>query len=258
MNRWRLRWCAAQSRSRRRTESCASTTAMAMARWIENFNDQLIQSQTTRSFPLDMGVGPDGSTFISQGGIVTRSGLVSGGEGTAQTGGILRISPDGKTSELFASSAREPFVAVNPKTGLVTATDQQGNYIPSSVSYLVRRGDNFGFLQLNPEKLAPPLAWVPHDQDNSSSSESWIIGKGMGPFDGTLIHLSYGTGRMFIISPDLDAPIPQGAVIPLDLKTDLPLLHARMNLKGDAFWLAGFLIWGTRTTTTWSLGRLRR
>jgi mono/diheme cytochrome c family protein len=63
---------------------------------------------------------------------------------------------------------------------------------------------------------------------------------------------------MFLISPDLDAPIPQGAVIPLDLKTDLPLLHARMNLKGDALWLAGFQIWGTRTTTTWALGRLRR
>ena len=228
------------------------------ADWFENFNDQLIQSQTTRSFPLGMGIGPDGSTYVSQGGIVTRSGLVSGGEGTAQTGGILKISPDGRTSELFASGAREPFVAVNPKTGVVTATDQQGNYIPSSVSYLVRRGDNFGFLQDKPEKLAPPLAWIPHDQDSSSASEAWILGKGMGPWDGKLVHISYGTGRMFIISPDLDAPVPQGAVIPLDLKTDLPLLHATMNLRGDALFLAGFQIWGTRTTTNWALGRLRR
>lgn len=227
------------------------------ADWFENFNDQLIQSQTTRSFPLGMGIGPDGSTYISQGGIVTRSGLISGGEGTTQTGGILKISPDGRSSELFASGAREPFVAVNPKTGVVMATDQQGNYIPSSVSYLVRRGDNFGFLQDNPEKLAPPLAWVPYDQDSSSTSEAWILGKGMGPWDGKLVHLSYGTGRMFIISPDFDAPVPQGAVIPLDLKTDLPLLHAAMNRRGDALYLAGFQIWGTRVGTNWALGRLR-
>jgi mono/diheme cytochrome c family protein len=228
------------------------------ADWIENFNDQMIQSQTTRSFPLDMGVAPDGYTYVSQGGIVTRSGLVSGGEGTRDTGGILRISPDGRSSELFAHSAREPFVAVNPKTGLVTASDQQGNYIPSSVSYLVRRGDNFGFLQLNPDKLAPPLAWIPHELDTSSSSEAWIFGKAMWPYDGKLVHLSYGTGRLFIISPDLDAPVPQAAVIPLEIKTDLPLLHARMNVPGDALWVAGFQIWGTRTTTNWSLGRLRR
>src|SRR5205085_1740645 len=106
--------------------------------------------------------------------------------------------------------------------------------------------------------LAPPLVWIPHEQDTSSSGETWILGKGMGPFDGKLVHLSYGTGRMFLISQDLDAPIPQGAAIPLDLKTDLPLLHARMNLKGDALWLAGFQIWGTTTKTNWSLGRLRR
>ena len=227
------------------------------ADWFENFNDQMIQSQTTRSFPLGMGIGPEGSTYVSQGGIVTRSGLISGGEGTAQTGGILKISPDGRTSELFAAGAREPFVAVNPKTGVVTATDQQGNYIPSSVSYLVRKGDNFGFVQDNPVKLTPPLAWVPYDQDSSSTSEAWIMGRGMGPWDGKLVHLSYGTGRMFVISPDLDAPVPQGAVIPLDLKTDLPLLHATMNLRGDALFLVGFQIWGTRTTTNWALGRLR-
>ncbi len=228
------------------------------ADWFENFNDQLIQSQTTRSFPLDMGVGPDGSTYISQGGIVTRSGLVSGGEGTSETGGILKISPDGRSSELFATGAREPFVNVNAKTGEVTATDQQGHYIPSSVSYLVRRGDEFGFLQLEPKKLTPPIVWIPHEQDTSSSAETWLLGKGMGPFDGKLLHLSYGTGRLFLISQDLDAPVPQGAAIPLDLKTDLPLLHGRMNLKGDALWLAGFQIWGTATKTNWSLGRLRR
>ena len=80
----------------------------------------------------------------------------------------------------------------------------------------------------------------------------------MGPWNERLLHLSYGTGRMFLITPDLDAPVPQGAVIPLDLKTDLPLLHGRMNLRGDAVFLAGFQIWGTRTTTNWALGRLRR
>lgn len=227
------------------------------ADWFENFNDQMIQSQTTRSFPLDMAMGPDGSTYVSQGGIVTQSGLISGGEGTPDTGAILRISPDGRTSERFASGAREPFVTVHPKTGVVTATDQQGHFIPSSVSYLVRRGDDFGFLREKPEKLALPLVWIPHEYDSSSTSESWILGKGMGPFDGRLLHLSYGTGRLFLISPDLDAPSPQGAAIPLDLKTDLPLLHARMNPQGDAMFLAGFQIWGTRTLTNWGLGRLR-
>ena len=84
-----------------------------------------------------------------------------------------------------------------------------------------------------------------------------MVGQGMGAWSGRLLHLSYGTGRVFLISPDLDAPMPQGAVIPLDLKTDLPLLHGRMNLRGDALFFAGLQIYGASATNNWALGRLR-
>lgn len=227
------------------------------ADWFENFSDAMIQSQTTRSFPLDMAMGPDGSTYVTQGGIVSRSGMPAGGEGTEHTGAIVKITPDGRTAQAVGSNAREPYVTVHPTTGLVTATDQQGHYIPSSVCYVVRPGADFGYPEKEPAKLTPPLAWVPYDQDTSSSSELWMVGEGMGPWNGRLLHLSYGTARVFLITPDLDAPVAQGAVIPLDLKTDLPLLHARMNLRGDAVFLAGLQIYGTRATTNWSLGRLR-
>lgn len=227
------------------------------ADWFENFSDVMRQSQTTRSFPLDMAIGPDGSAFITQGGIVSRSGLISGGEGTPDTGAILKISPDGRSLQTIAMGAREPFVAVHPKTGVITATDQQGHYISSSVCYYVRPGDNYGYVQDTLAKPSPPLVWIPYEQDTSSTSEAWMVGDKMGAWNGRLLHLSFGTGRVFVIAPDLEAPVAQGAVIPLDLKTDLPLLHARMNPKGDALFFAGFQIWGTRATTNWALGRLR-
>jgi glucose/arabinose dehydrogenase/mono/diheme cytochrome c family protein len=227
------------------------------ADWFENFSDLVIQAQTTRSFPLDMAIGPDGSTYVAQGGIVSRSGMAAGGEGTAHTGGIVRISPDGRTAELIGAHAREPYLAVHPRTGVVTATDQQGHYIPSSVCYLVQPGADFGYPEKQPAKLTPPLVWVPHAQDTSSASQLWMVGEGMGPWNGRLLHLSYGTARLFVITPDLDAPVPQGAVIPLDLQTDLPLLHARMNPRGDAVFFAGLQIYGTRSTPFTALGRLR-
>ena len=227
------------------------------ADWYENFSDQLVQSQNTRSFSLDMTMAPDGSTFVTQGGIVDQSGIKSGGTGTVHTGGVLKISPDGRSSKLFAKGAREPFIAVHPETGVVTGTDQQGHYIPSSVTYLIREGDSFGFPEKEPSQITPPLAWIPHDQDTSSTSQVWMTGQGMGPWQGRLLHLSYGTGRIFVIAPDFDAPVPQAAVIPLNFKTDLPLLHARMHPAGDAVFFAGFQIWGTRTTAKWALGRLR-
>lgn len=227
------------------------------ADWFENFSDLVLQSQTTRSFPLDMAVAPDGSTILTQGGIVSRSGMPAGGDGTPHTGAIMRISADGRSLQVIGTGAREPYATVHPQTGVITATDQQGHFIPSSVCYLVRSGDDFGFLRAQPAKLAPPLVWVPHDQDTSSASELWMMGQGMGAWNGRLLHLSYGTARLFLVSPDLDAPVAQGAVIPLDLKTDLPLLHARMNLRGDAVFFAGLQIYGTNASTNWALGRLR-
>lgn len=227
------------------------------ADWYENFNDQMIQSQSTRSFPLDMALGPDGSTYVTQGGIVTTSGIKSGGAGTVHTGAVLRVAPDGRSAHAFVTGAREPFVTVHPVTGVVTGSDQQGHFTPSSVAYLFRQGDHFGFPEENPVKLTPPLVWIPHEQDSSSTSQVWMIGNRLRQWDGRLLHLSYGTGRLFLVSPDLEAPVPQAAVIPLDLKTDLPLLHARVHPDGAAVFLAGFQIWGTRTTVPWILGRLR-
>jgi mono/diheme cytochrome c family protein len=226
------------------------------AYWFENFNDQLLQSYSTRAFPLDMAIGPDGSTFVTQGGI-GRPRLESGAYESPQPAAILKISPDGRSSQIFATGAREAYVAVHPRTGLVTATDQQGPFIPSSLCYLVRPGDEYGFNIENPDLLALPLVWIPHEQDNSSSSEVWMLGAGMGPWNGRLLHLSYGNGRLLLIAPDLEAPQPQGAVIPLDFKTDLPLLHARLHPRGDAVFLAGFQIYDSQVSTPWALGRLR-
>ncbi|RXK54913.1 c-type cytochrome [Oleiharenicola lentus] len=235
----------------------ADTDANGEADRYDNFNDHVIQSQTTRSFPLDMAIGPDGSTYVSQGGITTGTGIQSGGTGTPHAGAILKISPDGRSSEVFARAAREPFVTVHPRTGTVTGTDQQGHFVPASVGYVFRKGDNFGFPEATPEKLTPPLVWIPHAQDTSSASQVWTPGEGFGIWSDKLLHLSYGRGRLFLISPDFAAPTPQGAVIPLGLETDLPLLHGRRAVDSRAMWFAGFQIWGTRTKTMWSLGRLR-
>lgn len=221
------------------------------ADWYENFSDAMRQSQSTRTFPLDMDIGPDGSTFVSAGGIAL------GGAGTPFAGGIARISPDGNTAELISIGAREPYVTVHPRTGMLTGTDQQGNFVPSTACYLIRPGADFGFGREKPPILTPPLAWIPHTEDNSSASQLWLTGAKMGPFSEQLLHLSYGSGGLFLIRPDLEAPMPQGAVIPLGMDTRMPLLQGRMHPDGASVFLAGFQIYDSRTPDLWALARLR-
>lgn len=221
------------------------------ADWYENFSDAMLQSQSTRSFPLDMDIGPDGSTYVSAGGIAL------GGGGTPFGGGVARIRPDGKTAELISQGGREPYVTVHPDTGFITGTDQQGNYIPSSVCYVIRPGDHFGFGSENPPKLTPPLVWIPHTEDNSSASQVWLTGEKFGKLNAKLLHLSYGTGGLFLICPDLAGRIPQAAVIPLGFDTRIPLLQGRMHPNGDSVFLTGFKIYDSRAFNQWGFARLR-
>ncbi len=228
------------------------------ADWYENFCDLMRQSQSTRAFPLDMAMGPDGSTYVTEGGIANGvSGPSATGKGSTTLGVVTRIAPDGKSIETIATGMREGYVAVHPKTGFMTGTDQQGQFVPSSPVYAIRPGDNFGFGEEKPAKLTPPLLWIPHTEDNSCASQIWLSGKSFGPLDDKLLHLSYGNGSLLLISPDLDTPIPQGAVIPLGLDTGLPLLHAHSQLDGGAIWVAGFQVYDSRTPTLQGLGRLR-
>jgi cytochrome c2 len=218
------------------------------ADWYENFSDAWAQSASSRAFALDMAVAADGSTFISQGGI---------GLGTPFAGAVTRISADGQEAKIISKRAREPYLALNPETGLLTATDQQGNYIPSSVCYLVKPGANFGFGEPQPAQLTAPLVWIPHHEDNSCASQLWLQGAGMGVFAGKLLHLSYGRGTPLLICPDLESPVPQGAVIPLGLQTEIPLLHARMHPSNRSFFACGFQIYDSRAAKNWGICRIR-
>ena len=218
------------------------------ADWYENFSDVWVQSSSTRAFPLDMAVAADGTTFVSQGGI---------GMGTPFAGAITQISADGKQAKIISRRAREPYLTLHPDSGLLTSTDQQGNFIPSSVCYLVKPGADFGFGDPRPAQLTPPLVWIPHHEDNSCASQLWVRGREMGAFSGKLLHLSYGNGTPLLICPDLDAPVPQGAVIPLGLQTEVPLLHARMHPSNQTIFACGFQIYDSRTSKNWGLSRIR-
>ena len=76
---------------------------------------------------------------------------------------------------------RQPNIGVNIRTGLVTASDQQGNYIPSTPLHIVRDGQFYGFLsdkqprEVYPAPIADPLTWIPHAANASAMSQVWLF-----------------------------------------------------------------------------------
>jgi cytochrome c2 len=224
----------------------------------ENHSSFMLQPTSTRAYPLDMEIDSEGLTWCSFGGIAMepkgRGGKIPV---NPYSGSILTISPDGKKIDIISSHAREPFFALDPRDGKLAMSDQQGHYIPSSGMFPVIKGDNFGFGQTDTKNLRLPAVWIPHSQDTSSASPVWLAETGFKAWQGALLNISYGTGKLFLVRSGGEWPANKGAVIPLGVDTNLPLLHARSHPGDGSLWLAGFRIYDSRVSTSEGISRLR-
>ncbi|RYD40569.1 MAG: hypothetical protein EOP83_35090, partial [Verrucomicrobiaceae bacterium] len=136
-------------------------------------------------------------------------------------------------------------------------SEQQGHWEPSSGSYPVPEGATFGFGYADDSNITPPAVWIPHDQDTSSSSPLWMRGTAFKAWEGGVLQLSYGTGRLFLVRQGEGWPAKEGAVIPLGIETGIPVLHARTHPVDGSVWLAGFRIYDSRAPDLEALARLR-
>ena len=221
----------------------------------DNHSSLVHHTAGTRGYPLDMEVDEAGRTWCSTGGIVTGDkSLTNLAPPNPHAGAIMVISADGKKLEVVGSHAREPFFGRDPVSGRIVMTEQQGNWVPSSGIFPVTPGSDFGYGSESKDRTLPAV-WIPHDQDTSSASPLWVRGSAFKPWEGGLLDLSYGTGRLFLVRPAESSR--EGAVIPLGIDTGLPVLHARVHPGDGSIWLAGFRIYDSGAPELEGIARLR-
>lgn len=221
----------------------------------ENHSSLIHHTAGMRCYPLDMEVDEEGRTWCSTGGIVTGGKLLTNqASPNPHAGSIMMISADGKKLEITGAHAREPFFGRDPVSGRIMMSEQQGNWVPSSGIYPVTPGSDFGYGSESPRRTLP-VVWIPHDQDSSSASPMWVRGSAFKAWEGGLLNLSYGTGRIFMVRPAENGR--EGAVIPLGIDTGLPVLHARVHPGDGSIWLAGFRVYDSRAADLEGIARLR-
>ncbi len=224
----------------------------------ELFSNAFAQTADTREFPSTIRLGPGGEFVIAKGG---QEAATIG----KHNGSVLRISADGRRAVVLGHGLRQPEIGVHPLTGLVTASDQQGHYIPSTPLHIVRDGQFYGFLsdilpkEVYPAPIAAPLTWIPHNVNASGMSQVWLLDARMGPLDNGLVHIGYNRPELFRVLLDLDRPMPQAAVVSLTSAFDIPPLNGSVNPADGQLYIAGFQIigWGTTATKLAGLARVR-
>jgi hypothetical protein len=208
-------------------------------------------------FNNDCGVSPGYHEFThdlqtdSQGNFYYAKGSDLGGPKFPYHGCVVRVSKDGKTSEVFARGFRAPNgMSVGPD-GTVTTSDNQGNWVPTTpINYFTKPGDFGGFLPCAHQSPAPaerpaPLCWIPYSMDNSGGGQVWVTSDKWGPFKGGLLHLSYGKCLLFHVLREKTADGVQGGVVKFPFKFASGVMRGRFNPVDGQLYLVGMRGWQT-------------
>ncbi len=224
----------------------------------ELFSNVFPQSAESREFPNTIKLAPDGSFVIAKGG--QQASTIS-----ALNGSVLRVSPDGQSFAVLGHGFRQPFAGVNPRTGMVTTSDQEGQYTPTTPLHFLRKDEFHGFLsellpkEKYPAPIADPLTWIPHQINPSASSQVWLIGARMGPLNDALVHVGFNRPELFRVLLNERASRLQAAVVSIVRDFDVPALNAAVNPADGWVYVTGFQVigWGTTAKRISGLARVR-
>ena len=227
------------------------------ADYYEAFFNEDEPSDSWHAYNFDLEVEEDGSYIY---------GRVGGMSNWSIPGGIVRVSPDGKTSEVVGAGLRVPNGLGLLPDGRITFGDNQGSYVPAGKISITRPGDFHGAGKwvnrkngnYDPEKIIEPIVYLPQELDSSCGAQLWVEKDDrLGPLSGQYFHTSYGkAATMYVMLDDLGDTV-QGAVFSLPLKMESGTMRlAKSPIDGQLYY-SGLTGWQSGATREGSIQRLR-
>lgn len=229
----------------------------------QSFNSDVHTSGAFHEFAFDLWTDPQGNFYYAKAGPVHAGG--GGWEHITESSGCMfKVTKDGSASEVFATGFRAPNgMSVGPR-GDVTCGDNEGTWTPSSRINLVEKGGFYGVPPLShrvpvPTDYDKPMLWLPHNSmvDNSSGGQAWVIGSRWGLPEGSLLHLSYGTSSLFLVSWSKEGSVPQGGCVRFPLSFNTGIMRARFNPKDGQLYVCGMRGWQTNGSKDAGFQRVR-
>jgi hypothetical protein len=233
------------------------------ADWYENFNNDVMAAESFHEFNFDLQTDSKGNFYFAKAGAVN-----PGGRGwqrtTPHNGTVLKISPDGKKFEVYATGVRAPNgMSAGPHDEL-TVSDNQGTWTPVCRISFVNKGTFLGVQDLahfepKPMNYGDPICWFPYpDIDNSSGGGVWVTTDKWGPFRDRMLHMSYGQCSLFLVMVDQVGDVVQGGVVKFpNLEFESGICRARVNPIDNQIYVVGLKGWQTRAAKDACFQRVR-
>ncbi len=218
------------------------------ADFYETFNNDIMIGGGGHSYATCLESDPEGNLYF-----------IRCAEGTPHGGVLLKVSADGSKLSVVATGFRNPNgLGVSP-SGVITAADQQGTWVPETRLDVIKPGGFYGYMPMHkrataPTTFDPPLMWVPRVLDNSAGGQVWVPENQWDEFGGGLIHFSYGRCTMMhVISDGGD----NGGAVALPGRFLSGVCRGRFNSKDGHLYVSGLRGWQTAAVRDGCLQRVR-
>ena len=93
--------------------------------------------------------------------------------------------------------------------------------------------------------------------DNSGGGQVWVDNDQWGPFNGEMLHLSYGRSTVYKVMRQEVNGVMQGGVVALPIKLASSAMRGRFNPVDKQLYVAGFRGWQTNAAKESGLQRIR-
>ena len=153
------------------------------------FNHDAQVTEHFHEFAMDLQTDAYGNFYYTKAARHAKTALVP------QHGTLIKVTPDGQSSEIIASGFRAPNgVCVNPD-GTFYVSDQEGHWTPKNEINLIEKGKFYGNLMgyhkgLTEADITSPIVWMHNDFDRSPAEQLWVNSDKWGGLGGQLLNLS--------------------------------------------------------------------
>ena len=221
------------------------------------FNHDAQVTEHFHEFAMDLQTDAHGNFYYTKAARHAKTALVP------QHGTLLRVSPDGKTTEIIASGFRAPNgVCVNPD-GTFYVSDQEGHWTPKNEINLIEKGKFYGNLMgyhqgLTEADITLPMVWMHNDFDRSPAEQLWVNSDKWGGLGGQLINLSYGTGYVYVVMEEKVNGRVQGGVVRIpDFDFPTGVMRGRFHPGDGQLYACGLFGWAGNKTRPGGFYRLK-
>jgi hypothetical protein len=183
-------------------------------------------------------------------------------------GTLLRVNADGSRTDILATGFRAANgVCLNPD-GSFIVTDQEGHWNPKNRINWVEAtgrdafyGNMFGYHDItdaSDSAMRPPVCWITNAFDRSPAELLWVNSDRWGPLRGSLLNLSYGYGKIFVVPHEKVAGQVQGGMCELPLPVfPTGLIRGRFHPGDGQLYACGMFAWAGSATQPGGLYRVR-